>query len=114
MLSGNLAPGRQGLNHPPLTSSGVCEPSPLQREGPAHAHHQRVLQGNWGNALLAYGSLKKKVLTGVSRAAAAGPAEQQAIAASQAQITQEASAALIAAGRLDHKPTLYRQGTKSN
>ncbi|KAL3147608.1 hypothetical protein ABBQ38_014660 [Trebouxia sp. C0009 RCD-2024] len=55
------------------------------------------LLGNWGNALLAYGSLKKKVLNGVSRAADAGPAAQSAIAASQAQIAQEASAALIAA-----------------
>ncbi|KAL3162313.1 hypothetical protein ABBQ32_009999 [Trebouxia sp. C0010 RCD-2024] len=57
------------------------------------------LLGNWGNALLAYGSLKKKVLNGVSRAADAGPAEQAAIAASEAQIAYEASAALIAAGQ---------------
>lgn len=58
-----------------------------------------LLQGNWGNALLAYGSLKKKVLSAVSgAAAAAGSAEQPAVAATQAQVAQEASAALIAAG----------------
>ena len=63
------------------------------------AHQLRdCLQGNWGNALLAYGSLKKKVLTAVS-STASDSVDQAAVAATQAKITQEASDALIAAGK---------------
>ncbi|KAL0033584.1 hypothetical protein WJX79_005150 [Trebouxia sp. C0005] len=56
------------------------------------------LMGSWGNALLAYGGLKKRLLEAVIDAPSPGPIEASAVAASKAQILTEASDALIDAG----------------
>ncbi|DBB01005.1 hypothetical protein WJX77_011002 [Trebouxia sp. C0004] len=56
------------------------------------------LMGSWGNALLAYGGLKKRLLEAVIDAPPLGPVEASAVAASKAQILTEASDALIDAG----------------
>ncbi|KAL0047178.1 hypothetical protein WJX82_008722 [Trebouxia sp. C0006] len=56
------------------------------------------LMGSWGNALLAYGGLKKRLLEAVINAPPPGPVEASAVAASKAQILTEASDALIDAG----------------
>ena len=67
---------------------------------------QLCVQGNWGNALLAYGGLKKRLLEAVNDAPPPGPMEASAVAASKAQILKEASNALIDAGNTHYNPLL--------
>lgn len=58
------------------------------------------VQGNWGNALMAYGSLQKRRLGGLAAIESTiDPAEVAHVATLKAQLLQSASDALLDAGK---------------